>query len=638
MINSDDIDKLVTENVVKTEKKVTHKSYKNIFLKFFLITVFLVLIFLGIIVNYFNDSKFVSDDEIVGNFSVYESKKIFSDSINGDSVELEMTKSQMNRWLISYVKKPTIKRLFGKYAEDLYYDEKSEFFVVDFSGPFIDTSLFFEVSLEKKEEDRYFKIVNPYLGNRMIAIDFAYIQKILSIPSQKIKLSNKIVKLEKFSCKNKLLVDADINVDFFENLGQAIKSENDLQYISYLTGIKKINLPAVYELIDKQLDLKEIIIDMVGNRNDIYNLLLLLDDKNRLNVANALKKTLILTNVDDIKKLDQKALEKKDILEANYIIFLKTEAEDALEYNLKLAYDRLQKMHQNAGVPFNLVTVCGRPYSSSLDMYITSEDLGLGSTFAHKFYGKEDSLVVGFENDDSFKYRELRTDGSISDVKTSEFKKLFLDELCYYNSDRLAVSDLNLDHEISKNILKAIRQELNLKEFPFVRTIRSDGEFAYVALSLRDNMQEIRQYLLMKNKDNWKILKVYKGNEEVEFCRDTSNKIHFNNRVLPTVKVHDFPIMVYSQDELMTIWRHLRHSGEISSDAELEFFSRVGDNLYFETKSGERVLIIFRADSKVLYEEIYHIPKNAKLSDYTMYLKPLKGFDNYYPDFVLLQD
>ncbi len=604
--------------------------------KFFIVLTVFCFALLGIVLNYFNTSIYNYDPE-VESFSFSEKEKIAKEAIKTSSFSFSLSKTQLNKWLKEHDHKETIQLIFGEYAENLRYDEDKEFFVVDFHGPFINTSLFFKIELNKSAEKESLKMVDLELGKNFIPITYECISPILKLPKEEMVLSRDIFMIEQLKIGNRFKISGTINEEYYFDLAKSINNYKSGQYISYLTGVKGVKIPAVYGLIKDNFAINEISRDFLLNSHDIYNWLLILNEEDRLAFADNYKNSMFLCQqVSDIDL----ALEYDDKiknLESDYQKFLEEDATSSIESTLRSAYKKIAELHQEKGVPLQLVDNFGRVYSQTLEMYIDNNNLGLESQFSSNLYAKNDQIAIGYEDKDDFKYLTINLAGEVSDLKSAATKEEFLKSINYNNWPEPAAEALMVDDPNRKLIIKSIMKNKEWQLMPFIRNIRSDGKFAYVALSSNENMQSIEQFILKKNSSDWQVILELDADQKITACSAQLKTEKVNKRILPPFRVEDFVVHNYTLDDIEAVVGHLIASNSISPDSKTKFFSRIGDNLYLVTTTGERVLIVFQENSKTLYQDLYKIAPDQKLEDYKKFLDTNSEYRNYYPDFVFLQ-
>lgn len=605
------------------------------------ILVVLLLVVLGALTYYLNTSQI--DQAASRKSRDYEWSKIVDQAVDGNEIDLTIDIQAVNQYLSKYNNNDDVQLPLFIKITDVYYNDDYESFVASLTGPIIHTSLLFDYKLYNDNE-KTLSITNVRIGDRELPVPKFLYNRVINEALFQVTIPEQLISVDEFTVDSDgLKLNADFNDEYLKNLvGDKLKEEQP-GFIKFLVEEKNIEIPAIKELeaLDETRDVESVLKELMIHYDKLGNWALVLDDeKNNLLIE---QYNATVPKSKRIVKADY--LANNSIKRAEYLSeFDQVSVLSRLPQDAIIVYQAIVEMHKKNGVPAYIVASNGRPYSRTLMRYITAEDLvkeGLLSSDTHyKLMASGSDVIIGTQLSGRYSYISIGSDMVASKTKIVDTKEKLASSLgadSYNDKAQL----LQITDEERKNVSSVIRSLENSDGDPYIRYLSSDGSSAFVVYSSKADYQAINAVLLTKADDasNWKMIKKMTANDNIQislsqYIEDRS----FNTRVLPPFELTDFTVNNYQSEEIDKLTQFLIVNEKVTDKANVQFLSRVGDNLFMVFDSGEKVLITFEEGSKTIYEKLLIIENQLPIMGYVKEFKPHRMYDNYFPIFTMLQE
>ncbi len=319
---------------------------------------------------------------------------------------------------------------------------------------------------------------------------------------------------------------------------------------------------------------------------------------------------------------------------------LKAELHDKLISEMAVIDESIKKIHTENGLPIYTVASNGKLYSVTMQKYLTLEDLNVKDINADELYAVDNSICLGEKLAGEFYYATYSAEAGFSELMTTSDKQSFLQKVNYKDlplGEATLLAEGDADRQQIYDLIIGDKADVAAVYF---RYLSSDGKNAFAIWSPQNNYQSIQYSYLQKTDEGvWQSKYHYEGDIDLNIMiKDIVSTDSHNLAVIPSVNPADFSTQLYDQSELDQISDYFIAKNIVAKNEKLNYFSRINDNAYLEFSGKTRVLILFRPESKIAYDEIIELDSNQPNRYYYNKLKGLPEYANYYPIYLFTQE
>ncbi len=319
---------------------------------------------------------------------------------------------------------------------------------------------------------------------------------------------------------------------------------------------------------------------------------------------------------------------------------LKDDLSQRLNGKIATIEEAIFNVHTEKKVPVSLAVTNGQLYSISLQKYITMSQLGIKDSGVVELYAAEDGLIIGDQLDDEYGYIVFTEESANNDLQVAPSKQSFLENIQYKAVSTAGVRLLqngDSDRQLIYEQILAMSSEFDDIVF---RYLAGDGNNAFAIWSPLNDYQTINyDYLQVNEEGDWQSKFGYHNDIDVySVISDVSSLDDYNLSVLPPIDPADFTVKRYEQADIDQIVAYLKARGLVDASANLLFMSNIDDNAYLSFSDGVRLLILFKENSKTVFDEIITMDPNQPNQAYFDQLNSVTGYDAYYPLHIFIQD
>ncbi len=319
---------------------------------------------------------------------------------------------------------------------------------------------------------------------------------------------------------------------------------------------------------------------------------------------------------------------------------LKAELHDKLTSEMAVIDESIKKIHTDKGLPTYTVASNGKLYSVAMQKYLSLEDLNVKDINADELYAVDNSICLGKELAGEFHYATYNAEAGFSELMKISDKQSFLQKMNYKDlplGEVALLAEGDADRQQINDLIIGDKADVAAVYF---RYLSSDGKNAFAIWSPQNNYQSIQYSYLQKTDEGaWQKKYHYEGDIDLNvMIKDIVSIDNHNLAVIPAVNPADFSVQIYDQSELDQISDYFIAKNIVAKNEKLNFFSRINDNAYLEFSGKTRLIILFRPDSKIAYDEIIELDSNQPNRYYYNKIKGLSEYANYYPIHLFTQE
>ncbi len=567
-------------------------------------------------------------------------------SLNDNRFEHSLSAAQFNRFVIDNVDRQVLKSVLGERVEALHYDAQRQLFVARLRGKLLNTSLLFDLESVTSGAANQFTITNTKLGNWQIPVMPQIAKLLAGRKHNTIGISDKIITISGLDYTDQISIKGEISQAYFNDLANQIEAENERDYLNFIIKNKNVSLPGLehLHLYDAAMapKIKPFLLALTGQQSNIFNWLVLLDVQRANSIVSDIDDTFIWLALPEDGAYNSKLEQLRIECQMSYHEYLGRHIAVDLASVTTKVYNAVKTLHDESGVPNYVVSNGGRPYSLTLAKYITKDSLNIDIADDYDIFALGEKLLVGKQVNTEYWYYTIDHKGELGKLENRPDKRLILSDIKYQKTNNGKAKKLVFNAIENKKIIAAVEKYLKVEKGLYngvaVRYLAATEQEAFVICSPSDNTQVIYQYLLFADTfDRWQVTKEIGPDQSMlSSLQQQIIDQSFDTTILPPYDVVDFKMQPYQAEQIDEIKNYLTARGLIATDATIDYFSRVNDNLYL-TAAEHKILIIFKLDSFSSYNHMYDLANVGSVDKYFSSLKALQDYPKYLPTFVFTQ-